>query len=496
MIVAPGGGHSQLVWASEGSDIADWLNDRGVAAFVLKYRLAKTPGYSYTVEGEALQDTQRALRMVRAGARTYGIDPARVGIIGFSAGGALAALADIRFDRGRPESTDPIERQSCRPDFVALVYAGWGKMDITAPKDAAPAFLTSAGNDDVSHARQTVEFYNSLLEARVPADLHIYAHGGHGGGIKERAGIPFGTWQVRLADWMTDLGVLAASLPSVIEPGAKLEKLAGDFAFTEGPASDAKGNVFFTDQPNDRILEWSVDGKLSTFLQPAGRSNGLSFDRDGNLWACADGQNQLWRITPGKQGAAAGKTQIVLKSDAEGKLLNGPNDVWIQGNGNLYFTDPLYKRPYWKRDPAMQPKGQFVYLVSKDRKTLRTVVTDLKQPNGIIGTPDGKTLYIADIGDNKTYSYRIESDGSLTNKTLFYNLGSDGMTIDDAGNIYLTGNGVTVVDKTGRLVENISVPEAWTANVCFGGKDKGTLFITASTGLYAVRTRTHGVGSQ
>ncbi|MCC2667971.1 MAG: putative endo,4-beta-xylanase [Armatimonadetes bacterium] len=209
MIVAPGGGHSQLVWGSEGTDIADWLNSMGVAAFILKYRLAQTPNYKYTVEGEALQDTQRAVRIVRSRATEWGVDPARVGIIGFSAGGALAALADMRFDRGKPGASDPIETQSCRPDYVILVYAGWDpKMDLTTPKDAAPAFLTSAGLDDKFHAKETVDFFNALFNAGVQADLHIYAHGGHGGAIKARNGIPFGTWHLRCQEWLADLGVL------------------------------------------------------------------------------------------------------------------------------------------------------------------------------------------------------------------------------------------------------------------------------------------------
>lgn len=209
VIVAPGGGHRQLVWGSEGEDIAKWLNELGVAAFILKYRLANTPNYSYTVEGEALADTQRAIRMVRARASEFGVKPDRIGVLGFSAGGALAALADIRFDRGKPEAADAIERESCRPDFVGLVYPGWNRaMDITPRKDAAPAFLTSAGLDDASHAVQTVAFYNALFSVGVPVELHIYGHGGHGKAINARNGIPFGTWHVRMQEWMGDLGLL------------------------------------------------------------------------------------------------------------------------------------------------------------------------------------------------------------------------------------------------------------------------------------------------
>jgi sugar phosphate isomerase/epimerase/acetyl esterase/lipase len=208
IIVAPGGGHRQLVIGSEGTDLIPWLHEMGVHVFILKYRLAQTPNYKYTVEGEALQDTQRAIRIVRHRAREWGVNPSRVGVLGFSAGGALAALADIRFDRGKADATDAIERQSCRPDFVGLVYPGWRPMDITAPQDAAPAFLTSAGLDDASHAKQTVEFHNSLFNAGVQSDLHIYAHGGHGGGIRPRDGIPFGSWPKRFEEWLADLGML------------------------------------------------------------------------------------------------------------------------------------------------------------------------------------------------------------------------------------------------------------------------------------------------
>lgn len=276
--------------------------------------------------------------------------------------------------------------------------------------------------------------------------------------------------------------------PAVTAPGAALVKLAGGLGFAEGPACDAHGNVFFTDQPNDRILEWRLDGTLTTFLQPCGRANGLCFDRQGNLWACADERNQLWRITPD------GKSSVVV-SDFEGKLLNGPNDIWVRPDGGLYLTDPFYVRSYWHRGPREQP-GDDVYYLAPDHKTLRVVVQDMKTPNGIIGTPDGRTLYVSDLGAGKTYSYTIGADGALTDKTLFCNLGSDGMTIDDAGNVYLTGHGVTIFDRTGRQIGTIPVNETWTGNVCFGGADRHTLFITASEGLYAIKMRTRGVGSQ
>jgi gluconolactonase len=282
-------------------------------------------------------------------------------------------------------------------------------------------------------------------------------------------------------------GALRAESPVSAE-GAKVELLADGFKFTEGPACDSAGNVLFTDQPNNRILQWSTDGKLSTFLQPCGRSNGLCFDTDGNLWACADEKNELWRISPD------GKRTVVVE-DYGGKLLNGPNDIWVRPDGGIYFTDPFYKRPYWKRGPSEQD-GQCVYYLTPDRKTLNRVASDLMQPNGVIGTPDGKTLYVADIRAKKTYQYDILPCGALGNKRLFCEMGSDGMTIDNEGNVYLTGNGVTVFDSTGNKIEHIAVDAGWTANVCFGGADRQTLFIAASKSLFGLPMRVKGVGSQ
>ncbi len=290
------------------------------------------------------------------------------------------------------------------------------------------------------------------------------------------------------------VAVMAASSTSALAtdlraPGETLRKLAGDLAFAEGPAVDAKGNLYFTDQPNDRILEWSADGKLSTFLQPAGRSNGMAFARDGTLIACADEKNELWSISK------AGKVTVIAH-DYAGKPLNGPNDVWVHPDGSLYFTDPYYQRPWWSHTVPPQD-GQHVYRLSADRKALTRVTDDLEQPNGIVGTPDGKTLYVSDLKAGKTYAYDVRPNGSLARKRLHCALGSDGMTLDEDGNLYLTGKGggVHVFDKAGAEIQVFETHEEWSGNVAFAGRDHRTLFITASKGLYAVRLRVKGANA-
>ena len=280
------------------------------------------------------------------------------------------------------------------------------------------------------------------------------------------------------------LCALAAFADGVTAPDAKLEKLTNGFAFTEGPTCDKAGDLFFVDQPNDRIMKWSVDGNLSTFMQPSGRANGMMFDAKGNLIACADEHNQLWSIAPDRK-------VTVLVTNFDGKYLNGPNDVWIAPSGGMYLSDPFYKRKWWDHQVMAMPDEEVFYL-SPDRKTLSRVTGDLKKPNGLTGTADGKKLFVADIRDNKTWRYDIQPDGSLTNKTFFCALGSDGMTIDAEENLYLTGRGVTVFDKTGKQIDHIDVPEKWSANVCIGGKDRQTLFITATESLYAIKLRVKG----
>ncbi len=283
------------------------------------------------------------------------------------------------------------------------------------------------------------------------------------------------------------LPLSAAAGEYPVAPDAKPVKLAGDFKFTEGPAADAEGNVYFTDQPNDRIHIWNTDGNLSTFLEGCGRSNGLCFDADGVLWACADEKNELWKID-----VKTKKVTVVVK-EFDGKLLNGPNDVWVRPDGGAYFTDPFYKLPYWKRGPEEQTQRSVYYLSPKGK--LSRVDADYGTPNGIIGTPDGKILYVSDIGKGKTYRYAIQEDGTLRDRKLFCEAGSDGMTLDDAGHVYLTNKDVLIFDKDGKKLGTIPVGEN-TTNVCFGGKKMATLFITAGKSLYSVEMTTKGAARQ
>ncbi|MGA2039596.1 MAG: alpha/beta hydrolase [Bryobacteraceae bacterium] len=205
VVVAPGGGHSQLVIDKEGWEIADFLNRNGIAAFVLKYRLARAPGSHYTVEANALADAARAMRTVRSRAAEWGLDRARIGIMGFSAGGEVAALMETRFDAGNADAADPIDRASSRPDFAVVVYPGYRPGTITVPKDAPPTFLVCA-DDDRSHVVTTVNLYLDLEKQQVPAEMHIYGSGGHGFGLRSK--LPVGNWPDRLLDWMRDRKLL------------------------------------------------------------------------------------------------------------------------------------------------------------------------------------------------------------------------------------------------------------------------------------------------
>jgi len=272
----------------------------------------------------------------------------------------------------------------------------------------------------------------------------------------------------------------------LVASGATLDTLATGFRFTEGPQADAEGNVYFTDIPNNRIHIWTLEGKLDTFRENSGGANGLAFDRRGNLIACEGRNRQLTAITP------AGEVTVLADKYNE-KKLNSPNDLWIHPNGGIYFSDPRYGNR-----EGLEQDGEHVYYLSPDYTRLTRVIADMVRPNGLVGTPDGKLLYVTDQGANKTYVYQIEPDGTLSHKKMFCEEGSDGMTIDNEGNVYLTSSrdeptfAVTIYNPSGEKIEEIVVPEKPT-NVCFGGKDKRTLFITARTSVYIIQMRVKGI---
>jgi len=280
-------------------------------------------------------------------------------------------------------------------------------------------------------------------------------------------------------------GYKATAQIAPYDTAARPQLISRQFKFTEGASTDKYGNVFFTDQPNNKIWEYDTNGKLSVFLDSAGRSNGMYFDHAGNLVTCADEDDQLWSISPKK------KIKVLL-TNFNGHLMNGPNDIWIDAKGGIYMTDPYYQRNYWTRTKS-DLDGQKVYYLTKGSHQPIIVDSTIKKPNGIVGTPDGKYLYVADIGANKTYKYTINKNGNLSNRVLVIEQGADGITLDEVGNIYLCGNGVTIYNPSGKKIGHIAINEPWTANLCFGGKNKDVLFITASTAIYTVKMNVKGV---
>jgi len=209
MIVAPGGGHRFLSIDTEGTNVAEYLTSIGVAAFVLKYRLAREEGSPYKVEVHPYADAQRAIRMIRARSEEWNVNKAKIGIMGFSAGGEVAVLASTRYDAGKPDAADPIERQSSRPDFQILIYPGIRAETVTVTKDTPPTFMLAADNDK-GPSTAIPALYLALKTAGVHAELHIYNSGGHGFGLRNpdpRPNVIYSTWALRLKDWMADAGM-------------------------------------------------------------------------------------------------------------------------------------------------------------------------------------------------------------------------------------------------------------------------------------------------
>ncbi len=271
----------------------------------------------------------------------------------------------------------------------------------------------------------------------------------------------------------------------LVAKGSVPEKAGSGYAFTEGSSVAPDGRVFFTDQPNDKIFVWDKHKGISLFKAGTERSNGTYFDKQGNLVACADLHNRLVKFAPD------GKMTTVFEGGFGGKYLNGPNDLWIDSKGGIYFTDPYYHRDYWEAGHTQLLDMQAVYYLRPTGELVR-VIDDLKQPNGIVGTPDGKFLYVADIMGKVTWKYTILADGTLGNKAAFAPAGSDGMTLDNQGNVYLTYGKVLIYNNKGEKIGELELPES-PSNLCFGGKKRNILFITARTSVYTVKMKVKGV---
>ena len=279
-------------------------------------------------------------------------------------------------------------------------------------------------------------------------------------------------------DFLFGVGDPPDDTESVVADGAEITLVADGFQFAEGPAADDKGHLYFSDITANRIYAWSESDGLSVFRENSGGANGLFLDYLGNLLVCEGDAKQV-SVIDGSGNAS------VLAHEYDGRLLNEPNDLWSTPEGGVYFTDPVY-------NGTRTQDGEHVYYLSRKTGRLTRVIDDLVRPNGIVGTADGKQLYVTDHGDGKTYRYDIESDGTLSNKELFVSVGGDGMTLDDEGNVYLCGDGVFVYDTQGNKIEEILLPEQPT-NVCFGGEDGHTLFITTRTGVYSLKMRVGGI---
>jgi gluconolactonase len=286
------------------------------------------------------------------------------------------------------------------------------------------------------------------------------------------------------ASWLS-LGRAADEEPKPIPgvgPTGKIVKLHTGFKFTEGPAADREGNVYFSDIPNERIHKVDLKGALSVFREKSEKSNGLMVNAKGEIVACQM-NGQVVAYSPD------GKDVRVLADKFDGKRFNAPNDLVLDKAGGIYFTDPSFAAP----DPLPQGKT-CVYYIAADGKVSR-LIDDLKQPNGILLSPDEKTLYVIPTGPAEMMAYPVETPGKIGAGKVFCKLqgadgkpgtGGDGGAIDVKGNVYITSNtGVQVFDPAGKYLGVIAFPEQ-PANVKFGGADMKTLFVTARTSLYTV----------
>jgi len=264
----------------------------------------------------------------------------------------------------------------------------------------------------------------------------------------------------------------------LVSEGAEFRQLGEGYKFTEGPALGPDGRIYFNDIPNERTHVYDPEsGKISVFREGTGRANGLFWAPGGHLISCEGGNRVVTELN--------GEEYKVIADKFDGKKLNSPNDCVLDGIGGIYFTDPRYGKDGGDRELDVEA----VYYIDKSNKVSQ-VAADLTKPNGLILSPDGKTLYVADPGAEKTYAYDVEGPGKITNKREFAAVGSDGMTVDVHGNIYVTWKGeVIAFSPEGKEVMRVAPPEG-PANCLLVGK---TLYATARTGFYAIDLNVEGL---
>ncbi len=275
------------------------------------------------------------------------------------------------------------------------------------------------------------------------------------------------------------LGLSASAQASVVADGATPQQVGTGYQIAEGPAADSAGDVYFTDCLASRILRWS-DGKITTFKEKTGGSAGMRFGRDGFLYSCEFKNRRIARY------ALNGDMNVIVDK-WEGKRFNTPNDLWVDAKGGVYFTDPLCIPV-----SPVEMDGENVFYIKPGHKEIIRVAENLAQPNGIIGTPDAKTLYVATgkvlerDSARSIEAFDIDNDGTLKNRRTFVKDGSDGMALDADGRLYLTGeSSVRVYDTQGKLLETIRFPE-FVTNLTFCGADRKKLFITTLHAAYTL----------
>jgi gluconolactonase len=529
VLVIPGGGYRTLVWDKEGVEIARWLNSLGIDAYVLKYRLPNEGHKNGRVV--PLQDAQRAMRLIRARQPT-----AKVGALGFSAGGHLAGMVGTTHAKQYYSATDSADKLSARPDFLVLIYApsGGGTAPAGADEraqifagnsivsginaDTPPTFIVQGAADSRVPARNAQEMFAALQKAGVKSELHVFPGAEHGFALRG-LGVEK-QWPTLYAAWMQNIGLVTPNeLPTLgkierldpafdqlVDPNAVIELLAEKkFEWAEGPVWDFTARrLLFSDVPRNMIWEWSLAGGLKKFLQPSGYtgaepftgrepgSNGLAFIQHGaDLVLCQHGDRRVAKLVAGQF--------VTLADKYQGKRLNSPNDLAMKGDGSIYFTDPPYGLPKGADDPAKELDFQGVYRLSW-RGELTLLTRELSRPNGLAFSPDERTLYVANSDPQKAIvmAYPVKDDGTLGTGKVFFDATPavrekkpglpDGLKVSRDGTVWATGpGGVLVYSPQGKHLGTLAtgVP---TANVAFGD-DGSTLFITADKNLARVRTK-------